>query len=826
MVIICPSKITEKDELIYEEHYKFTQLELSIFQKFAIKAIVDGHHSLSCVPTGSGKTITAIFAIHYFTNIYPTKRIIYTTPIKSLSNQKYYELTRKFPHLSIGLLTGDIKLNTEAQVLIMTAEILQNSLLAYYSQQPQPQMQENNLHFTINYDTELSCVIHDEVHFINDKERGQVWENNILLTPNNTQLVMLSATLDKPEKFAEWIEENTNKLVYLSCIKERPIPLTHYAFITCNSKIFKLLKNDDTKKTEINALINKLQPIQSANGIFNEINYHKIRKMLKYFKDNQIRDNRQFVLNRCCEFMKEKEMFPAVCFILSKNQIKKASKEITTNLLEDDSKIPYIIANECEQLLRNKIPNFTEYLQLEEYQDMISLLEKGIAIHHSGVIPILREIVEILFEKGYIKLLFATETFAIGLNMPIKTAIFTNIKKFDGNEHRTLFSHEYTQASGRAGRRGIDKVGNVIHLHNLFDCTIEEYRNMLNGQPQILTSKFKFSYNLIFSSLQSTTNLTKTQIINYCNKSLLNKEINSQLSTISINSFAVNTNEPTLFNKKTIVEKYILLCDNLHLLNHKKRKQVEREIANYKEQYKFIDKDKDTLYNIRNEELIQQKNREEYENTQNYISNCIHLLFIELTDAGFISQKTNDEYHILELGNYAKRFNEINCIVFSQLFVEIAQLNTIELIALFSCITNIQVSNDEQKTFTYAGINTKLKTITDKIMQLNNKWSAFETVNNIQTGIDYTFHYDLIDYMQDWCNCINTTECNIFIKKLEEEKGIYLGDFIKAVIKINAIMREFDLIAQEFNYFDFSLKLREIPQLTLKFVISEQSLYI
>ena len=192
-------------------------------------------------------------------------------------------------------------------------------------------------------------------------------------------------------------------------------------------------------------------------------------------------------------------MLPALCFVLSRKQLEICAKEVTTILLEDDSKIPYLIKRECDQILR-KLPNFMEYLDLPEYIELTGLLEKGVGIHHAGMMPVLREMVELLFSKGYIKVLFCTETLSIGINMPVKTTIFTDVKKFDGKENRFLYSHEYTQMAGRAGRLGLDKVGHVIHLNNLFrNVSLLEYRTFMNGKPQTLVSKFKISYNMLLN---------------------------------------------------------------------------------------------------------------------------------------------------------------------------------------------------------------------------------------------------------------------------------------------------------------------------------------
>jgi ATP-dependent RNA helicase HelY len=204
MVRFCPDSYPVGSELKYSLYFEKYSFPLSTFQKFAIEAIVEGNHSLSCVPTGSGKTMPALFAIDFFTS--KGKKIIYTSPIKALSNQKYYEFTQKFPEISIGLLTGDIKINPEADVLIMTAEILQNTLY----RKKQTDCAASLLMFDMDFENELGCVVQDEIHMINDEERGHVWESIILLLPKHIQMVMLSATLDKPEKFAGWIETRGN----------------------------------------------------------------------------------------------------------------------------------------------------------------------------------------------------------------------------------------------------------------------------------------------------------------------------------------------------------------------------------------------------------------------------------------------------------------------------------------------------------------------------------------------------------------------------------------------------------------------------------------
>ena len=459
MVKLCSEPYPSNSK--YDSHFELYPYPLSDFQKYAIEAIVEAQHVLVTAHTGSGKTLPAEFAIQHFTQL--GKKVIYTSPIKALSNQKYYEFTKKFPTISFGLFTGDIKTNPDAQVLIMTTEILMNYLFTSTINTQSPDA-NHALQFQIDIQNDLACVVFDEVHYINDADRGQTWEKTILMLPRHIQMVMLSATIDNPAGFARWCEkEDTEpdaKCVYLASTNHRVVPLTHYGFLTTTEAVYKTIRDKETQK-EIRENSNNLILLQNATGSFNEVNAKKIDKIKNLFETNRIRINRKHTLNQLSSFLRENEMLPAIAFVFSRKNVEACAHDITVTLTEFDSKIGYTVRNECEQIIR-KLPNYKEYLELPEYNSLVSLLEKGIGIHHSGMIPILREIVELMISKRYIKLLFATESFAIGLDCPIKTAIFTGLTKFDGHTERFLLAHEYTQMAGRAGRRGIDTIGHVV----------------------------------------------------------------------------------------------------------------------------------------------------------------------------------------------------------------------------------------------------------------------------------------------------------------------------------------------------------------------------
>jgi ATP-dependent RNA helicase DOB1 len=464
MVKICDNEYPVENDEKYKEYFRSFPYQLSAFQKYSIEAILEGNHCLVTAHTGSGKTLPAEFAIQHFVG--KGKKVVYCSPIKALSNQKKYEFTQKYPHISFGLFTGDIKTNPEADVIIMTTEILMNHLFLYTNKNV-PSTTITELHEEMEGSSkgtvgslekgasggtmgspdidisQIACVVFDEVHYINDRERGQVWEKTMMLLPPAVQLVMLSATIDNPQGFAEWVEtkrlglssaSKNDKTVYLASTNKRIVPLTEYCFLTTTEAIFKGLKDKALEK-EIRDNTNTLLTLQNSSGVFDEKTVQTVSKMIKTFETRQVYMKRQNVLNNLAQHLVDREMLPAIAFVFSRKQVEVCASEITTNLLEFDSKTPYTIRRECEQIVR-KLPNYHEYLELPEYNKLVSLLEKGIGIHHSGMIPILREIVELMISKKHIKLLFATESFAIGLDCPIRTAIFTSLTKFDGNGER------------------------------------------------------------------------------------------------------------------------------------------------------------------------------------------------------------------------------------------------------------------------------------------------------------------------------------------------------------------------------------------------------
>lgn len=832
MVKICSDIYSNEEK--YNQYFNGFPYQLNSFQKHSIEALVDGHHALVTAATGCGKSTCFQFAAEYFVG--RGKKLIYCSPVKSLSNQMYYNLIRKYPHISVGILTGDFKINPDASVLIVTTEILCNTLML------KAKDKENNnkslLSFDMDFDKDLACVVFDEFHYINDRDRGNVWENSIMLLPSHVQLLMLSATLDKPEKIAQWIENRyrDNKQVYIASTLTRSVPLTHYNFITSTQSIFKILGKNEELKNQVNGMINRLQVIQTADGVFNDTNYHKMTKVLDLLEQKKVYMKSSFVLNQVVKHMVENKMLPAICFILSRKQIDRIAHEISVPLLEEEES--YNIKKEAESILRKKIPNYMEYIELPEYIELISLLEKGIGKHHAGMITILREIVELFLEKGYIKLLLTTETFAIGVNFAIKTVLFTDINKFDGNNNRMLLGHEFTQMSGRAGRLGIDTVGNVIHLNNLFrDINLVDYKNMMKGTPQILSSKFKLSYNLLLNLIErdkpaitQIENLEEntSKLVEYCKKSMIQHDIDKELASINEDIYILEKEKisdeqhiSSMRTPKDIVIKYIELNQLKSTVANKKRKEVERSILTLIEENKYIEKDNFIYLKYLNTLTLLEKANLDYINTKQYLNDNIKTVLDLLEEKKFIKKDTN--YILTKKGEIATQLREVHCLTFANLLEdkEFLELSPKDMVCLLSCLTNVSVV-DELKAIKPSCYENIIK----KINSQYDIYSNFELKYQIDTGSDYTLHYDLIDIMKLWCTATSSDDCKYVLQKLLDEKGIVVGEFIKATMKITCIVNELEKIAESIMDIELLSKLKEIPLLIQKYVAINQSLYL
>lgn len=432
---------------------KFKNFTLDRFQEDSINAIENNYSVVVSAPTGSGKTLIAEYIIHKHRN--NDKRIIYTAPIKALSNQKYRDFSQQYGEEKVGLMTGDIVINPHAKILIMTTEVYRN--------------------MAVSSDEELkniAYVIFDEIHYINDPERGYVWEESIIYSLEKVRFLCLSATIPNAAEFSRWIAAIKKHQVKTILATVRNVPLEQSFY-------------------DIELGIATLEKIKAAKEIpqYREIVRKKGRRRPRVPPPNHV------------ELIKElnPDKLPCLYFHFSRHACQEKAQELARkNIFTRNPKITDFI----HQKLRNAPYDVNKLLSTRILKET---LPQGIGFHHAGILPILKELVEELFAQGLIKVLYVTETFAVGINMPAKTVCFDSLRKFDGRHFRNLNTKEFFQIAGRAGRRGIDKVGYVIVMIYRPTFNYYEVKAITTKDIEPIHSQFRLSVNTVLNLIDQHT---------------------------------------------------------------------------------------------------------------------------------------------------------------------------------------------------------------------------------------------------------------------------------------------------------------------------------
>ncbi|XP_035638905.2 exosome RNA helicase MTR4-like isoform X1 [Oncorhynchus keta] len=442
---------------------------LDPFQREAILCIDNNQSVLVSAHTSAGKTVCAEYAIALA--LRGKQRVIFTSPIKALSNQKYREMYEEFQ--DVGLMTGDVTINPTASCLVMTTEILRSML--YRGSEVM---------------REVAWVIFDEIHYMRDAERGVVWEETIILLPDNVHYVFLSATIPNAKQFAEWICHLHKQPCHVVYTDFRPTPLQHYIFPAGGDGLHLVVdENGEFREDNFNTAMQVLRDTGDSGGSSGGGKWDtKGRKGGTRGPSNVF---------KIVKMIMEKNFQPVIIFSFSKKECEAYALQV--------SKLDFN-TDEEKQLVEEVFNNAVDCLsdddkKLPQVENVLPLLRRGIGIHHGGLLPILKETIEILFSEGLIKALFATETFAMGINMPARTVLFTSARKFDGKDFRWITSGEYIQMSGRAGRRGMDERGIVIFMVDE-KMSPAVGKQLLKGSADPLNSAFHLTYNMVLNLLR------------------------------------------------------------------------------------------------------------------------------------------------------------------------------------------------------------------------------------------------------------------------------------------------------------------------------------
>jgi ATP-dependent RNA helicase HelY len=445
---------------IFEQFTKLYPFALDHFQIEAIDTFLDGDSVMVAAPTGSGKTVVAEFGV--FESFRRGGRVIYTTPIKALSNQKFRDLRAMYGDF-VGLLTGDVTENARAPIVVMTTEVMRNMLL----QTPW------------ELDT-VDCVIFDEIHYIADTERGTTWEEAIILCPEHIQLICLSATVSNADEIADWIGR-THRPIQLVTHFERPIPLALYYYL--DKKLRLVIDHNGNQVAEYPNAGGEIRKRVSRGGITAEMR-----------RQAELDEPQPWEILLA---MAAQDMLPAIYFMFSRRDCQDFAQRFAMmkpNFVRDDDtrrRIDAVIDAHVGSMR-------AEDRELQQVKSIISLASQGIGYHHAGLLPILKQLVEVLFTRGLLQVVFATDTLALGVNMPARTVVIGRMTKWDGRNRRLLIPNEFQQMSGRAGRRGMDLKGNVVVPHSPW-IKFGEMMEVATGELEPVISAFAIRYNTVLN---------------------------------------------------------------------------------------------------------------------------------------------------------------------------------------------------------------------------------------------------------------------------------------------------------------------------------------
>lgn len=760
--------------------------ELDAFQKEAFNHIKKNNNILVTAHTGSGKTVIAEYAISYNIQQNSQKRIFYVSPIKSLSNEKYKDFKKIFEPtgISIGILTGDHKICPDAMVVIMTAEILRNDLYIH------KKLADN-----------VSCIIFDEIHYINDQDRGTVWEEILMILDPKIQLVLLSATIQNPMKFINWLYQLKNVDFHLITTPLRIVPLTNSVLV--NQETFILTDN---------------------TNIFQEKIYYQLIKEATPInvKDKNVINTLTSILH----YLMSKKLFQTIFFIFSRVKCEEFANSISLCLTTSEEQV------QIERMFNFHLRDYRKtYEKIHQYQNLLDLMKKGIAYHHSGLIPILKEIVEIIFKKGLVKILFATETFCVGVNMPTKSVVFLELEKYTKNGKRLLTPSEYKQMSGRAGRRGIDTKGYVFiaPLHQI--PSKKDLQYVLTGRIDEIHSNLNISYSLLLHLIFSEEN-----IIDYINKSFHNVEVKKNIidSKQELDNLYLNI---TLFEKQFTEEDICLfekLCSFQDLQNNnigikiKLSKTQEKELSNIKQQLRSRN-----LQNKHDDFIKYKKTQTDIVYLQNKIKNNpilenINKIFEFLKNCEYIKKDIVFDCQfkkdfLTQKGTLSTYINDCNALILTEIIHQkiFHDLKIQEIIAILSIFIDEHIEESD-----YICTSSKVNETLQKIKQIVSDLQQKEITYKIHTNFDYwTIRTEFIDIAYMWASQCSFGEIKEYLIK-NSRSEIYEGNFIKNLLKINNIINSLVETLELYQDYEIISILQQGSTLIIRDFVSANSLYL
>ena len=716
---------------------------LDTFQLEACDCIDKGINVLVSAPTGSGKTAIAEYSIEKTKEKYPEGKIVYTCPIKSLCNEKYHDMCISYNKINeelgssyqIGLMTGDIIINPDADIIIMTTEVLYNLIMTKSEFQPK-------------------CVIFDEVHYINDDSRGHVWEKCIIscLISWDCYLTLLSATIGNIDSLVTWLNSINESKTFKAVIKtERPVPLKEWIIADSIAPI----SNESYETTK------KYWAKREKDGYSVKHELERLCSLIEKTPENTNNPDLEVWFG-----------MPVIFFVLSKTKCIELAEHITQTFTDYE---------ESNQIINFFDNNLKEFEACSQYINLRKIIGKGIAYHHSGLIPKIREVVEFLIKRKLIKIVFATETFAVGLNFPVKTVVMTSLVKPTESGFRNLQVSEYKQMAGRAGRRFIDSVGHVIFWFYPYCHSKNPYpewttvNSVINGKINSIDSKYLIEPNYIIKTISTDKSRICTD------KSFKFYKQNKSLSE--------NPVIPDKFKKLYDIELKIREFNQMGISYKDKTQSKLLQKLSKSEQLEYNEFIK-SIFN---------KTKSEYENFIDWETSIIDFLLDNK-----LLEVLDNTYKLTDKGKLGNYFNEINPVLFANEYNKILEKRE-DVIPILSMFIDdgkkSEVKADESLATWEKLIYGKYKTFVDNCP----KWNF------------YPINYMLI---KEWLLNPEMT--------LDELSCLYeidIGIIVKILIKMYQISEELIKNLEKLNKADLAEYLNEQKQLLIRHPLKIESLY-
>ena len=783
---------------------------LDNWQKHAIAAIHRGENVLVTAKTGSGKTLVGEYQIAY--SIAKGQRVFYTTPIKSLSNQKYHDLKHLFPAASVGLLTGDIKCAPESQIVVMTTEIFRNLL---FKDKTTTATVGTAGHLTMK---DLGAVVFDEVHYINDADRGHVWEESLILMPPEVRAILLSATMEAPVAFAEWMGAIHRHPITLLQTKHRVVPLTHAICVPDDARFFVPFKAGDeapfqaavyydylkAREAEVKGAEGWARRVHaahaagdSAGGLAGKVKLHAF----------------PHTLNKAVEKLQSRNLLPALFFVFSRKECERYAELVAPTLIDGGE-----IGEVRKQIAFHLAPHRAVLEPLAQYHQILKLLDKGIAFHHSGLLPLLKEIVELLFARGFIKVLFCTETFAVGLNMPARTVVFLDLVKPSEHGLRPLRPEEYIQMAGRAGRRGKDTQGTVLYLPARTPVEPDELRGILCGGLAPMTSRMAFHYDFALKALHKSAELTATLLSNSYGtgqrerrKAALEPRIAALEAQIA--ALGVTGELKAAAEQKAMLENQIRVTRNAP--QRRARDALATWTAKYGATWSQVRLDQERVLAKELEEMKMDVGNLTAENDVRRFEPVLRAL----QSGGYATaENTLTTYTLTNLGILATECNEANPLLLSRLYTSgLLKGGRIEEIVgvLAAFITDREA---------YHGKDLAVSGLVKSTLATLDTWSqeglARDDCHFVTSPVEYWNLTTMwVDVVTLWLGGTSATEiCRYF--------EIYEGNLMKGLLKVNNIVREWVSLATIQADVEMLLIMEGIEGKLLHGLATPESLYL